>query len=323
MTSIDNFVADVIDVATREENRMSVAEQIMNDVTNEEREEKGMTMSIEEYAGAIAERIDGAEVREVIKENGVIKHGIIVKQTETNIAPTVYADDFYEKGLDVETATKEVLNVITQHSIPGNMDMSWFTDFDKAKTQLMMKLVNKASIKANKDVVYMSAKDYGFEDLVLVPYIRVTSELFGSGRVTVLKEHVKYWKQTQKEVLRIAMENTLADKENGEIVPMTEMLVRMGVPAEMLGMDTDTPFYVVSTKDTVHGAIMAIVMQDEIKEKFPNGYIILPSSVHEVLVLPKDIPQEMMGLAEMIKEVNASCVKPEEILSDRPYEFAA
>ena len=65
----------------------------------------------------------------------------------------------------------------------------------------------------------------------------------------------------------------------------------------------------------------ATTMMKKIGEIFPEGVYILPSSVHEVLIIPKENAPSPKELGEMVREVNRAEVAREEVLSDRIYEY--
>ena len=52
-----------------------------------------------------------------------------------------------------------------------------------------------------------------------------------------------------------------------------------------------------------------------------GDYYILPSSVHEVLIVPVSVMPVGSGLLDMVRQVNASCVDAEDYLSDAVYLF--
>ena len=54
-----------------------------------------------------------------------------------------------------------------------------------------------------------------------------------------------------------------------------------------------------------------------------GDFFILPSSIHELLVVPKQDGMELSDLEAMVQEVNATQVAPEEKLSDHVYEYDA
>ena len=50
-------------------------------------------------------------------------------------------------------------------------------------------------------------------------------------------------------------------------------------------------------------------------------YYVLPSSVHEVMIVPDDGGFDSGELEEMVREINATQVAPEEVLSDHIYYY--
>ena len=60
---------------------------------------------------------------------------------------------------------------------------------------------------------------------------------------------------------------------------------------------------------------------EKVARIFPEGFFILPSSVHEVLIVPKDTYLSVKELGNLVREVNQSEVSREEVLSDRVYEY--
>ena len=79
------------------------------------------------------------------------------------------------------------------------------------------------------------------------------------------------------------------------------------------------PLYVLTNKEKTQGAAM-IARPDimkEIGDKFGCDYYVLPSSTHEVLVMPVSAGVELEMLSAMVHEVNATEVSPQDKLSDK------
>lgn len=67
-------------------------------------------------------------------------------------------------------------------------------------------------------------------------------------------------------------------------------------------------------------------MMKKLSELLPKGFFIIPSSIHETLIMPKGM--EIQGLemtpkemGQMLREINQGYVEKDEILSDRIYEY--
>ena len=52
-----------------------------------------------------------------------------------------------------------------------------------------------------------------------------------------------------------------------------------------------------------------------------NSFFILPSSIHEVLLVPESSGIDIGTLSEMVCAVNKSHVSPQEVLSDHAYHY--
>lgn len=272
-------------------------------------------MTKREYAQEIAKAVNG-KVQEVTKANGVICTGILVQTQGSNISPTVYIDEYYDDNRSIEDAIDMVTRALEKNRVSG-FDVTQFTDFSKAKGNLRARL---CSDRTPADV-FQTAE--GLDGLIVIPYILVKDEQIGGyASVKVTKQILKNWGVSEDEVFAIAYENSAREVK---FVSMAYMMAEiLGLPVEMVeGMAGEAEMYVLSNNEKMYGAIGALVARQMLKERFPNGYVILPSSVHEVIVIPYSAGMNMQCLNDMVQEVNVSEVKPEEVLGERAYIFAA
>ncbi len=59
----------------------------------------------------------------------------------------------------------------------------------------------------------------------------------------------------------------------------------------------------------------------EIGDRIQDDFFVLPSSVHEVIIVPASSGAGQEDLEAMVREINTTQVLPEEILSDRVYYY--
>lgn len=120
------------------------------------------------------------------------------------------------------------------------------------------------------------------------------------------------------EDLKAAIANT---EQSAVIGPMFSVLNGGGRSVEEWEPD-GSPMTVLTTREQVNGA--GVIFCDEvlrkIREKIGN-FFVLPSSVHEVLVVPVSEGIDRTELEEMVKAVNRDEVAPEDRLSDQVYLF--
>lgn len=252
------------------------------------------------YAEEIAKAVNG-QVKEVTK-NGVPKIGIMLP-TETKVSPVVYIDDYYENGRTIEEAIDMVRGF--EGSCPAGYNEEIFDviyDYENVKDKIRVHLYNK---EVGGDIK-TTAKKYGFPDLILVPYIE---GIVKNGSIKVTKELLEKWGITKEKLIRDGIKNL-----DYEVMGMMEML---------FGVKEENPqMWVVTNKEKCYGAASIIAAKKELAKRFPDGYIVLPSSIHEVIIVSKDIG-EGSELLNMVKEINATVVSPEDKLSDNVYEMTA
>lgn len=258
-------------------------------------------MTKREYAKQVAMMVDG-KVNEVEKANGIKRFGITIKG-EGNVAPCVYIDEMYEKGVSVEEAAEKVKSSSKANHTSEDMDV-----MEQIRPEnLRARLYNEAT----KVEVYRKA-DGAFSDLIIVPVINVKMANGTRGSIKLNERLLVILGMTADEAIDAALENSARE---AKIQSMAQIM------AAMMGMDPDAmPFpddgtMVLTTESQAYGAIALLSKAKELAERFPNGYVVLPSSVHEVIV------RELDGndYTELVQSVNTTMVDPEEQLSNHAY----
>lgn len=272
-------------------------------------------MTKREFANKVAEMVNGT-VNEVEKTNGIKKIGITIKEEGSNIAPCIYIDEMYDREMSVEEAVKKVKELYDYSKINAPFDTDSITDFDKIKPMIRVRLYNNKT----KAEVFKSAEEYGFDDLIICPYVLISNFNDGVGTVGIKNNMLDMWGVSAEEIMNIGMENTKA--EGYKLLSMYEMMVEMigEDQVRMMRIEDDGKMYVLSNESKTFGAIEVILAADELKEKFPSGYIVIPSSIHEVIIVPKDVADKET-LNGMVNDVNDECVRGDEVLGNKVYIF--
>lgn len=80
---------------------------------------------------------------------------------------------------------------------------------------------------------------------------------------------------------------------------------------------------VVTNEDRVNGAATMFYpgVMDEIGEKLKGNFFVLPSSLHETIVVPNDGNMEYKALLAMVTEINATQVDTQDKLTDQVYHY--
>lgn len=119
---------------------------------------------------------------------------------------------------------------------------------------------------------------------------------------------------TAKELMRAAMDNL--SKRKYVLQPLNEML---GLPEN----PEETKLLVATNLSGEYGAgeVLNPKLQKEASEKLGGDFFILPSSIHECILVSTDCGLSVTDLNNMVHDINQSEVKPAERLSDSVYKY--
>lgn len=142
---------------------------------------------------------------------------------------------------------------------------------------------------------------------------------------------MKRLKFTEEELFQFAKTNTA--KRTGIIVkplsnPFSDIFNfcnEMSAKTDIWNFSDDTSdSTILSNKNFMNG--VALILCDEVMDKVVEHYkvnvlYILPSSIHEVIIIPDSDSVDVEYLKNMVYEINRSTVAPEERLSDHVYKY--
>lgn len=124
-------------------------------------------------------------------------------------------------------------------------------------------------------------------------------------------------KQFQEDALAAASEN--------HPVQLTTIEEALGMPADILPeKDPGEPQLYVASNDRMQlgaGVLAYPGFLDQAAERLGGDFYVLPSSIHEVLLLPDHQDMTIADLNGIVRSVNAQEVAPEERLSDHVYHY--
>lgn len=293
---------------------------------------EGVTKQIKDYLPPEYQDIE-CTVTEQQKNNGTWLTGICFHIPGENISPLVYMEPFYDEirqGKPINEVMEKIAEqAVNSRGIQNEMAEIRMDDYASVKDHLNMILVNT---KANRRVLSrMPHRE--MEDLSAILRVEIPMpEGKGTGSVKVTNDLMEYWGVDEEQLFNTALKNMeknaspmLMDIENvmEEILSGTsENHNLLASPGEINRSPFET-MYVLSNASRINGAAMLLSpdVMKRIGEIFPEGVYILPSSIHEVLIVPKNGKAEPAELGKMVREVNRAEVAKEEVLSDRIYEY--
>lgn len=277
------------------------------------------------------------DVLNAVKNNGLHLTGITIRNRESNMASTIYLDGYfadYKDGRTMENICKEIVQVYEKNKVQKDFSLKQVTDFKNVKDRICFKLVNREkNAELLADTPYVE-----YQDLAVVFYILVSKDKSGITSITVRNSLMNMWGMDADILYYLAKKNTQR-LFRGKVLSIMEVMAKIiddstdALDEEMMEIffdmnvyeDSAFPMYVATNVFKMNGA--CILLYDGVLKKFAEkiggDFYILPSSVHEVIFVPANGDIDARYLIQLVREVNATQVAPDEVLSDNVYMYHA
>lgn len=266
-------------------------------------------------------------IQTVYKNNGLSLDGLVIMENHCNISPTLYLNyyyDSYEKGASFQRVYETILENYRQNKPSQSIDVRFFTQFENTKSKIMFKLIN---YERNK-ILLQNIPHIRFLDLAIVFYCLISMNTqVGNATILIHRPHLDYWNITLEELFRIAKKNTqkMLPAKLNNMNDVLQELSEKHILFSSIPQDEDIyPMFVLSNQMNLYGAV-CILYEDLLKKyaaQTETDFYILPSSIHEVILIPAMEQNCHQELSKMVQEVNHSQLLEEEILSDHAYYYS-
>lgn len=257
------------------------------------------------------------------KTNNVSRIGLTIKTAGSNIAPTIYMEEFYEKlieGSSIEDIRNELANLYV-YTVEKSPNVTFLDDFklENVQDRIAMRMVN---YKDNREML-SETPHKKVDDLAVYYVVVVGCNKEGTACMTIKNTHQEMLGISTDELHQIAMENTT------KIFPPVFMKIEDKLSqiennllvSEDVGRNSG--MFVLTNEIANFGAvnIMYPEIAEKIKEIIGSDYYVLPSTVHEMILVPKGEQVDARELGIMLREINGYMVDKEDRLSDHIYEM--
>ena len=287
----------------------------------------------EQFVADVKDRLaeQGADVKVSVNEVNKLNESyeaITVTPEGSNIGVNMSIQKFYDAmqdGTSYDDVVDKAVDVISKGiEQRPDIDVASLTDYSQMKEKLAMEVV---SAEANKEMLE-NVPHQNMEDMAVVYRFILSSDEDGRASILVTNQILETMGVTPEQLHADAIENAPQIKP-AEIKGMSEVMAEMmGVEqAEMMGLvpmnPEDEQMFVATVPDKVHGAgVLAYQdFMDKAAEKVGGDFFILPSSIHEILIVPDNGKMDLKELEAMVKEVNATQVAPADKLTDSVYHY--
>ncbi len=252
------------------------------------------------------------------KNNGIYQEGMILTRIGENCAPVIYINDYlalFQKGVTWEQLVEKICWTYENCGPRYRFTDHFFQSYKDVKTQIYFKLVNYEKNRERlKDIPYRR-----FLDLALIYYYEM-EQTDPAATITIQNSHLQMWHITEEEVWKNAWHYTCM-KLPPKFMTMEELLGE-DFPEDLA--HPKVPMYILTNRKRQFGA--GVILYPNVLQMaallLGENYYILPSSIHECILIPSRILYDKEELLEMVTQINRTQIDPSEVLADQVYSYS-
>ena len=296
-----------------------------------------------------------ARLKSILKNNGCKYTSVIVDTKGDPVAPAIYLEDYYSAFMEersvypddavtdeerIDAIARRILDTL-DHLTPPNL-MEDYRDFESVKDHICVKLVSRSE---NTDLL-KNTPYLAFQDLCILFFIHLEMPDQSFGSILLKEDQFLHWEMTPTALYPLALENTMRifpaelcalssilqsfckkDPDDASKAQDRDLLHDICDLSEDQWTAPEKPMphqsMVLTNKNKYFGATAVLYpkLLNRIGDALHGSYYLIPSSIHEMLILPSSIGISKPEINAMINEINRTEVSPEEVLADHCYFF--
>ena len=261
-------------------------------------------------------------LKKVEKNNGVSFTGLLVSSTDDmSVAPNIYLEYYYQRYSDGSTMDSVIEEIADEYrNIRSNaLSIGKLTSIDDWKQDLSRVFVKLVSLERNRN--QLADKPYmQFQDLAVTFRVLVQMDRNGVSSTPVTNDMLKDYGKTVEELYEIGLKNYI-EKFPTRLQTFGELFSgRFDLPP--LFMD-EPEMYILTNDICVNGATTVLDKESlaQAREMIGEDFFIMPSSIHECILVPEREAMDKNGLAQLVYEVNREVLSETDFLSDTVYHY--
>lgn len=301
------------------------------------------------------------ELKHITKNNGVELDSLIILKKNERITPNIYLNVYYQsyvEGVPLDMIKSEIVNLYENTTNDKNIEELYIQyEFEEMKSCIVYRLINfEKNERLLQEIPYIRLLD-----LAITFHCLVKNNEDGIGTIRITNEHMSNWDvnidklaeyskintpiifpaviRTMNEIIIDMLKkeiNTMGQNVNGNNVIQTSFDLdnyseeELEQSAEKLLKDMleeqnyNNEMYVISNSKGINGASCLLYPEviKSLSEELQSDLYILPSSIHEIILVRDNGNLDSNALKEMVSEVNNTQVPEEEVLSESVYFYS-
>lgn len=267
------------------------------------------------------------EIINVQKNNDQNQVGVTIKKKGQTVAATVYLERYYADFLAGE-ADGIILKRIIGEYLEAQQEMSQVAalaenvkNYDSVKNNIRVQVVNKETNR--ESLRNCPKKEIEGTDLLAVFRILFYKQGEECGSALITDSVMDKWNMNSEFLYKKALKNTI-EQAPAQVSNIMSVLSGMGEELALEDIFSDShEIYILTNQEGRYGAATMLYpgLLQSIAEGSQTDFYILPSSIHELLLIKAGNGMDVKEIQRMVMEINRNQVAPKEFLSDRVYYY--
>lgn len=275
------------------------------------------------------------ELHKVVKNNGIVLDGLTIRKKGECISPNIYLNSYfqsYQMGKPLSIIMEDIIYQYQKAKEESDFNIVDITDFSAVKDRIVLRLVN---YEKNKEQLKNCPFKRYLDLAVTFRYIAGKDQI-GIASSLISNTEFEGWNIELDELYQLALFNTMREfpwhmdsiarviadclKDKALDNLSKEMLAEI---EEFKDKENRVNMYVLTNDAGINGA--TCILYDNVIKHFAKvqdaNIFILPSSIHEVMLVPESAETEADFLTNLVIDANNSAVGLVDLLSDHIYYY--
>lgn len=262
--------------------------------------------------------------KDIVKNNSCVFKCLYImnKCVDENMkmTPAIYLEywfDRYQHGESIESIVAKLIMVYYESvNIADSFDLTNISK-DRLKECIFYRLVN---YEANKEQLY-DVPYIPFLDLALTFHYRCKQSDNSVNSFRINDKLMKMWGLCVDDLFDYAEQNMPVMFP--DVFATLSNVMRKYIPCSCDELDFSENIFVLTNNYGINGAtaMLYTTKLHKLADFLDDDLYIIPSSIHEIIIIPVNEANDGEIIKSLINEVNYSQVLPEERLSDNLYIF--
>ncbi len=312
-------------------------EYIKNNLVEYFIKQEGKSVEEEKKEGEAVESTEcyEAELHKVVKNNGIVLDGVTLRKKGECVSPNIYLNTYYENyqmGKPLSVIFEEIISYYKKVKEENCLEIEDVGDFSLVRNKIVLRLVN---YEKNKEQLKTCPYKRYLDLAITFRYI-ASKDCMGIASSLISNQEYEQWKIDLEDLYQIALFNTMREfpwqmESLAKVIADCMRTKVSGIlPKELLNdleemgnMENGVNMYVLSNDAGLNGA--TCILYDNVIRNFAKvqeaNLFLLPSSIHEVMLVPEDVDTDPQFLSELVVEANQSAVGYIDLLSNHIYYY--